>query len=78
MAATAMSGEGLCAASGCAEARWRPRSAMTADSHNLCVIGADDADLAVAANRLIALGGFVAVCAAERWWRSWRCRSPGW
>ena len=30
--------------------------------HNLCVIGADDADMAVAANRLIALGGgFVAV-----------------
>jgi adenine deaminase len=55
-------------------ARWAPRasagkavrgalaSSVGHDSHNLCVVGADDADLAVAANWLIALGGgFVAV-----------------
>jgi adenine deaminase len=37
-------------------------SSVGHDSHNLCVVGADDADMAVAANRLIALGGgFVAV-----------------
>jgi adenine deaminase len=32
------------------------------DSHNLCVVGADDEDMAVAVNRLLALGGgYVAV-----------------
>jgi adenine deaminase len=37
-------------------------SSVGHDSHNLCVVGADDAGMAVAANRLIALGGgFVAV-----------------
>lgn len=37
-------------------------SSVGHDSHNLCVVGADDADMALAANRLIALGGgFVAV-----------------
>jgi adenine deaminase len=37
-------------------------SSVGHDSHNLCVVGANDADMAVAANRLIALGGgFVAV-----------------
>jgi adenine deaminase len=37
-------------------------SSVGHDSHNLCVVGTDDADMAVAANRLIALGGgFVAV-----------------
>ena len=37
-------------------------SSVGHDSHNLCVVGAADADMAVAANRLIALGGgFVAV-----------------
>jgi adenine deaminase len=37
-------------------------SSVGHDSHNLCVVGADDADMAVAANRVIALGGgFVAV-----------------
>lgn len=37
-------------------------SSVGHDSHNLCVVGADDADMAVAANRLIALGGgYVAV-----------------
>lgn len=36
-------------------------SSIGHDSHNLCVVGADDADMALAANRLIALGGgFVA------------------
>ncbi|WP_029008917.1 adenine deaminase [Azospirillum halopraeferens] len=37
-------------------------SSVGHDSHNVCVVGADDADMAVAVNRLIALqGGFVAV-----------------
>jgi adenine deaminase len=37
-------------------------SSVGHDSHNLCVVGADDADMAVAANRVAALsGGFVAV-----------------
>ncbi len=37
-------------------------SSVGHDSHNLCVVGDNDADMAVAANRLIALGGgFVAV-----------------
>src|SRR5271170_3160466 len=36
-------------------------SSVGHDSHNLCVVGANDEDMAVAANRLIALGGgFVA------------------
>jgi adenine deaminase len=35
-------------------------SSVGHDSHNICVVGADDADMAVAVNRLIALqGGFV-------------------
>ena len=37
-------------------------SSVGHDCHNLCVVGADDADMAMAANRLVALGGgFVAV-----------------
>ncbi|MEE8270476.1 MAG: adenine deaminase [Alphaproteobacteria bacterium] len=37
-------------------------SSVGHDSHNVCVVGSDDADMAVAVNRLIALdGGFVAV-----------------
>ncbi|SOD99781.1 adenine deaminase [Caenispirillum bisanense] len=37
-------------------------SSVGHDSHNICVVGACDADMAVAVNRLIALGGgFVAV-----------------
>ncbi|MGQ9371896.1 adenine deaminase [Azospirillum sp. A39] len=44
-----------------------PRGAIASsvghDSHNVCVVGADDADMAVAVNRLIELqGGFVAAC----------------
>ncbi len=36
-------------------------SSVGHDSHNVCVVGADDADMAAAVNRLIALGGgFVA------------------
>jgi adenine deaminase len=35
-------------------------SSVGHDSHNICVIGADDADMAAAVNRVIALqGGFV-------------------
>jgi adenine deaminase len=37
-------------------------SSVGHDSHNVCVVGASDADMAIAVNRLIALGGgFVAV-----------------
>ena len=37
-------------------------SSIGHDSHNVCVIGADDADMAAAVNRLIAIGGgFAAV-----------------
>jgi adenine deaminase len=37
-------------------------SSIGHDSHNICVVGADDGDMAVAVNRLIALqGGFVVV-----------------
>ncbi len=37
-------------------------SSVGHDSHNLCVVGSNDADMAIAINRLIALqGGFVAV-----------------
>ena len=42
-------------------ARGALASSVGHDSHNVCVIGANDADMAVAVNRLIALqGGFVA------------------
>ena len=37
-------------------------SSVGHDSHNICVVGADDGDMAVAVNRIIALqGGFVVV-----------------
>jgi adenine deaminase len=37
-------------------------SSVGHDSHNICVVGAEDADMAIAVNRIIALGGgFVAV-----------------
>ncbi|MEO5375899.1 MAG: adenine deaminase [Alphaproteobacteria bacterium] len=47
-----------------------PRGALASsvghDSHNVIVVGADDADMALAVNRLIELrGGFVAVCDGE-------------
>jgi adenine deaminase len=38
-------------------------SSVGHDSHNVCVVGVNDADMALAVNRIIALGGgFVAVC----------------
>jgi adenine deaminase len=38
-------------------------SSVGHDSHNICVVGADDADMAAAVNRLRAIqGGFVVVC----------------
>jgi adenine deaminase len=41
-------------------------SSVGHDSHNICVVGAADEDMAVAANRIIALGGgFVAVLHGE-------------
>ena len=37
-------------------------SSVGHDSHNICVVGADDADMAIAVNRLVAIrGGFVVV-----------------
>jgi adenine deaminase len=41
-------------------------SSVGHDSHNLCVVGADDADMALAANRLIELGGGFAVAEGGR------------
>ena len=32
-------------------------SSVGHDSHNLCVVGSNDADMALAANRLVSLGG---------------------
>jgi adenine deaminase len=41
-------------------------SSVGHDSHNICVVGANDQDMAVAVNRLLALGGgFVAVQAGQ-------------
>jgi adenine deaminase len=41
-------------------------SSVGHDSHNICVVGADDADMAAAVNRLIELrGGFVVAAAGE-------------
>lgn len=41
-------------------------SSVGHDSHNICVVGASDADMALAVNRLIALkGGFVAAAGGE-------------
>ncbi len=38
-------------------------SSVGHDSHNVCVVGADDGDMAIAVNHLIAIGGgFVVVC----------------
>ena len=38
-------------------------SSVGHDSHNICVVGADDGDMAAAVNRLIEMqGGFVVVC----------------
>ncbi|MDY0881933.1 adenine deaminase [Dongia soli] len=47
-----------------------PRGAMASsighDSHNICVVGASDADMAVAVNRLIELGGGFAAAESGR------------
>jgi adenine deaminase len=44
-------------------ARGAIASSIGHDSHNICVIGCDDSDMAVAVNRLIELeGGFAAAC----------------
>lgn len=41
-------------------------SSIGHDSHNICVVGADDADMALAVNRLVAIrGGFVVVEGGE-------------
>jgi len=41
-------------------------SSVGHDSHNICVVGADEADMAVAVNRLIAIeGGFAVVAGAQ-------------
>lgn len=41
-------------------------SSIGHDSHNVCVIGDDDADMAIAVNRLIAMGGGFAAVSAGR------------
>jgi adenine deaminase len=41
-------------------------SSVGHDSHNICVVGADEGDMAVAVNRLIAIeGGFAVVAGGE-------------
>ena len=40
-------------------------SSVGHDSHNLCVVGVDEAAMAAAANRLIALGGGFCVCEGD-------------
>ena len=53
-------------------------SSVGHDSHNICVVGVDDADMAVAVNRLREIeGGFVVARRRQGAWPSWRCRSPG-
>lgn len=52
-------------------------SSVGHDSHNVCVVGADDVAMATAANRLGALGGGFVVAEGNASSRSWRCRWPG-
>ena len=53
-------------------------SSVGHDSHNICVVGADDADMAAAVNRLIdtARAASVVVCGRRGSRASSRCRSP--
>ena len=50
-------------------------SSVGHDSHNITVVGADDADMALAVNRLIEMGGGFAVAEDGQSSPSWRCRS---
>ena len=52
-------------------------SSVGHDSHNITVVGADEADMAVAVNRLIEIEGGFAVAEAARSSANLRCRSPG-
>ena len=52
-------------------------SSVGHDSHNITVVGADEADMAVAVNRLIEIEGGFAVAGGRRVSANWRCRSPG-
>ena len=53
-------------------------SSVGHDSHNITVVGVDDADMAVAVNRLIEMqGGFAVVGGRRGHAPSWRCRSRG-
>lgn len=63
---TGKDGRGVAVGRGFVKGLKLPRGAMASsighDSHNICVVGADDAEMAQAVNRLIDLGGgFVAV-----------------
>jgi len=51
-------------------------SSVGHDSHNICVVGADDADMALAANRLGDIGGASSSPRAARCSPNWHCRSP--
>ena len=51
-------------------------SSVGHDSHNICVVGASEADMAVAVNRLIELEGGFAVAEGGKVIAEWRCRSP--
>ena len=50
-------------------------SSVGHDSHNICVVGVDEADMAVAVNRLLEIEGGFAVAATARSSPNWRCRS---
>ena len=64
MESTAISGRGF--VQGFGMKRGAIASSVGHDSHNICVVGIDDADMAAAVNRLRELqGGFVVVDAGE-------------
>ena len=52
-------------------------STVAHDAHNLVVVGADDASIVTAAERLRELGGGLVVAEGDRCSPSCRCRSPG-
>ena len=51
-------------------------SSVAHDSHNIAVVGVYDADMALAVNRVIAMGGGFAVADEAGSALNWRCLSP--
>jgi adenine deaminase len=52
-------------------------STVCHDHHNIAVVGADYADMALAANRLGEIEGGFVVVEGGACWRNWRCRWRG-